>query len=94
LTLGADRDSKFLTEIFTPFDPAVMQLIEMTLSKAQKLGIHTGLCGQAPSDYPEFAKFLVINGIDSISFIPDALINGIKNIAEAEKMMLLKSLEV
>jgi pyruvate,water dikinase len=94
LTLGADRDSKFLTEIFTPFDPAVMQLIEMTLSKAQKLGIHTGLCGQAPSDYPEFAKFLVLNGIDSISFIPDALINGIKNIAEAEKMMLLKSLEV
>lgn len=91
LTLGADRDSKLLNEVFSPFDPAVMKLIEMTLTKAQKLGIHTGLCGQAPSDYPEFTQFLVQKGIDSISFIPDSLLGGIKNIAEAEKKMLLKS---
>lgn len=84
LTLGADRDSELLSDIFSPFDPAVMQLIEMTLAKAQKTKTHTGLCGQAPSDYPEYAKFLVNNGIDSISFNPDALIRGIENIAEAE----------
>lgn len=87
LTLGADRDSELLNEIFNPFDPAVMKLIEMTLSKASKTKTHTGLCGQAPSDYPEYAKFLVKNGIDSISFNPDALIKGIENIAEAEKEM-------
>ena len=85
LTLGADRDSELLSEIFSPFDPAVMQLIEMTLTKSKKTKTHTGLCGQAPSDYPEYAKFLVKNGIDSISFNPDALIKGIENIAEAEK---------
>ncbi len=85
LTLGADRDSELLSDIFSPFDPAVMQLIEMTLTKAKKTGTHTGLCGQAPSDYPEYAKFLVKHGIDSISFNPDALIKGIENIAEAEK---------
>ena len=87
LTLGADRDSELLSEIFNPFDPAVMQLIEMTLTKAQKTKTHTGLCGQAPSDYPEFAQFLVKNKIDSISFTPDALIKGIENIALAEKNM-------
>jgi pyruvate,water dikinase len=85
LTLGADRDSELLGEIFSPFDPAVMQLISLTLEKAKKTGTHTGLCGQAPSDYPEYAKFLVKHGIDSISFNPDALIRGIENIAEAEK---------
>lgn len=85
LTLGADRDSELLSEIFSPFDPAVMQLIEITLTKSKKTKTHTGLCGQAPSDYPEYAKFLVKNGIDSISFNPDALIKGIENIAEAEK---------
>ncbi len=85
LTLGADRDSELLSEIFSPFDPAVMQLIEMTLTKAMKTKTHTGLCGQAPSDYPEYAQFLVKNGIDSISFTPDAIIKGIENIALAEK---------
>jgi pyruvate,water dikinase len=86
LTLGADRDSALLSDIFSPFDPAVMKLIEMTLSKAKITNTHTGLCGQAPSDYPEYAKFLVKNGINSISFNPDALIKGIENIAEAEKL--------
>ena len=90
LTLGADRDSSLLSDIFSPFDPAVMQLIEMTLSKAKKSKTHTGLCGQAPSDYPEYASFLVKNGINSISFNPDALIKGIENIAKAEKIKYKK----
>ncbi|MFT4534616.1 MAG: pyruvate,water dikinase [Saprospiraceae bacterium] len=94
LTLGIDRDSELLSEIFSPFDPAVMQLIEMTLNKSKKTKTHTGLCGQAPSDYPEFAKFLVKNGIESISFNPDALIKGIENIAEAEKNILEKRINI
>lgn len=84
LTLGANRDSELLGDIFSPFDDAVMQLIEITLQKAKEAGVKTGLCGQAPSDYPEYAKFLVKNGINSISFNPDALVKGIENILEAE----------
>ena len=85
LTLGVDRDSELLSEIFSPFDPAVMQLISMSIEKAKSAGIKIGLCGQAPSDYPEFASFLVECGIDSISFNPDALIKGIENMYNAEK---------
>ncbi len=88
LTLGIDRDSELLSNQFSPFDPAVMQLIKMTLEKAKKTNTPTGLCGQAPSDYPEYAQFLVENGITSISFNPDALITGIENILEAEKKIL------
>jgi pyruvate,water dikinase len=73
-----------LSEIFSPFDPAVMDLFEMSIAKARKNGVKIGLCGQAPSDYPDYAKFLVECGIDSISFNPDALIKGIENIAKAE----------
>lgn len=86
LTLGADRDSELLSEIFSPFDPAVMQLIHMSIKKAKSAGIKIGLCGQAPSDYPDYARFLVKCGINSISFNPDALLSGINNINEAEKM--------
>lgn len=91
LTLGADRDSELLSEIFNPFEPAVMQLISMTLSKANKTSTYTGLCGQAPSDYPEYAQFLVENGIDSISFNPDALVTGIENILQAENKLNKKN---
>lgn len=90
LVLGIDRDSELLAEIFSPFEPAVMDLIEMSISKAREHGVKIGLCGQAPSDYPEFAKFLVKCGIHSISFNPDALIKGIENITAAEKELLGK----
>ena len=85
LTLGADRDSGLLSDIFSPFDKSVQQLIVMTLQKAKKTGTKVGLCGQAPSDYPEFASFLVEHGIDSISFNPDAFFKGLENMLEAEK---------
>lgn len=84
LTLGADRDSELLSDIFSPFDPAVMQLISMAITKAKAAGIKIGLCGQAPSDYPEYSQFLVDCGIDSISFNPDAILKGISNMHEAE----------
>jgi pyruvate, water dikinase len=87
LTLGADRDSELLSEIFSPFDPAVMQLIRMAIKKAKAAGVKIGLCGQAPSDYPEYSRFLVECGIDSISFNPDALIKGIENMYKAENKL-------
>jgi pyruvate,water dikinase len=85
LTLGVDRDSELLSEIFDINDPAVKKMITMVIESAHKTNTKIGLCGQAPSDYPEFAQFLVENGIDTISFNPDALITGIENINEAEK---------
>ena len=88
LTLGADRDSELLSDIFSPFDPAVMQLIRMSIEKAKAAGVKIGLCGQAPSDYPEYSQFLVDCGIDSISFNPDALLKGISNMHQAESKNL------
>jgi pyruvate, water dikinase len=61
-------------------DDAPKMMISMVIEKANKAGVKIGLCGQAPSDYPEFAQFLVEKGINSISFNPDALIKGIENI--------------
>ncbi|WP_213523158.1 phosphoenolpyruvate synthase [Nonlabens sp.] len=84
LTLGVDRDSELLSDIFDVNDPGVKKMIAMVLSSARKTKTKIGFCGQAPSDYPEFAQFLVEKGIDSISFNPDALISGIKNINTAE----------
>ncbi len=90
LTLGVDRDSELLSDIFDINDPGVKKMISMVIASAHKTHTKIGLCGQAPSDYPEFAQFLVENGIHSISFNPDALITGIENInmAEASKVSL------
>ena len=59
------------------------------IRKAHKAGAKIGLCGQAPSDFPEFAQFLVAQGIDSISFNPDAIVHGIENILAAELQMTI-----
>ena len=85
LTLGLDRDSALVSYLFNEENPAVKGLIQETIKVAKQNNIKVGLCGQAPSDIPAFAKFLVNLGIDSISFNPDALIKGIENIVEAEK---------
>jgi pyruvate,water dikinase len=85
LTLGIDRDSAIVSDLFNENDEAVQQLIASLIKTAHDEGVKVGLCGQAPSDYPKFARFLVECGIDSISFNPDALIRGIQNIADAEK---------
>lgn len=89
LTLGLDRDSTLVSYLFTEENPAVKGLIKETIRAAKRNKIKVGLCGQAPSDIPAFAKFLVEEGIDSISFNPDALIKGIENITEAEKSKML-----
>jgi pyruvate, water dikinase len=85
LTLGIDRDSTLVSNLFNEQDEAAHLMIEMMIDRAKKAGVKIGLCGQAPSDVPEFAKFLISKGIDSISFNADALLKGIQNMAEAEQ---------
>ena len=85
LTLGVDRDSAIVSDLFTEDNEAVTGLIRHLVVTAHEKGVKVGLCGQAPSDQPEFARFLVNCGIDSISFNADALIRGIQNIQAAEK---------
>jgi len=85
LTLGLDRDSSLVSFLFSEQNPAVKSLIRETIHAAKRNNIKVGLCGQAPSDIPKFAQFLVEEGIDSISFNPDAIIKGIENILLAEK---------
>ena len=85
LTLGIDRDSAIMGHLFDENDLAAKRMIAMAIDSAHKTNTTIGLCGQAPSDFPEFAKFLVKKGIDSISFNPDALLQGIDNINKAEK---------
>jgi pyruvate,water dikinase len=86
LTLGLDRDSTLVSALFNEENTAVKYLIKETIRAGKRNKIKVGLCGQAPSDIPEFAAFLVNEGIDSISFNPDALIKGIENILEAESI--------
>jgi len=86
LTLGLDRDSEIVSHLFDENDEAVTTMIAQAIAAAKKAGIKIGLCGQAPSDFPEFSQFLVEQGIDSISFTPDALVKGIENIEKAEKI--------
>jgi pyruvate, water dikinase len=84
LTLGVDRDSELLAPLFNEQDEAVTTLIASVIPSAHKFNRKVGLCGQAPSDHPEFARFLVHAGIDSISVSPDSFIRVKKNVAEAE----------
>jgi len=84
LTLGIDRDSSIISSLFDENNEAVREMIAQVVKKSKKAGVKVGLCGQAPSDYPEFAEFLIGLGIDSISFNPDALIKGIDNMNKAE----------
>ncbi|MGM0945936.1 MAG: phosphoenolpyruvate synthase [Bacteroidota bacterium] len=85
LTLGVDRDSEILTELFDENNPAVKWMISEVIRKVKAKGKKIGLCGQAPSDKSDFAAFLIDQGIDSISFNPDALLKGIENMVNAEK---------
>jgi pyruvate,water dikinase len=90
LSLGLDRDSALVSYLFTEENPAVKSLIRETIHAAKRNNIKVGLCGQAPSDIPKFAQFLVEEGIDSISFNPDAIIKGIENILESERKNMVR----
>jgi pyruvate,water dikinase len=84
LVLGVDRDSAMLSALFDERNTAVTVAIADLLAKAHKSGTHTGICGQAPSDHPEFARFLVEHGIDSISVSPDSFLAVKRVVAQAE----------
>ena len=85
LTLGVDRDSEIVAHIFDERNPAVMRSIASVIRDAKAAGRKIGICGQAPSDYPEFAEFLVQCGIDSISLNPDAVLRTTLAVLEMEK---------
>ncbi|MDZ4090170.1 MAG: phosphoenolpyruvate synthase [Arthrobacter sp.] len=85
LVLGVDRDSAQLASLFDERDEAVMAMISEAIRKAHAAGIKIGICGQGPSNHPEFAEFLVSEGIDSISLNPDSYLRTVPRIAEAEK---------
>ncbi len=84
LTLGLDRDAGTLAHIGNENEPAVRTLIAMAIDACKKRGKYVGICGQAPSDFPDFAEFLVEHGIDSISLNPDAVLTTLPRIAAAE----------
>ena len=87
LTLGLDRDSGIVNKIADENNQAVKCLVETAIEKAHAHGKYIGICGQAPSDFPDFAAFLVEKGIDSISLNPDAVIATILAVAEREKSL-------
>lgn len=87
LTLGLDRDSAQIAHLFDERSPAVRRMVSMAISMAKECDRKIGICGQAPSDYPEFARFLVEQGIDSISLNPDTLIKTRLAIAALEKQL-------
>jgi len=84
LTLGVDRDSDILRGLFDERNEAVTSMIAQLLERTAGKGVYTGICGQAPSDYPAFAGFLVDHGIDSISVSPDSFLDVKKHVAAAE----------
>jgi pyruvate,water dikinase len=84
LTLGVDRDSEIVAHVFDERDKAVRTLIAQAIQQARRLGRKIGLCGQAPSDYPDFARFLVECGIDSMSLNPDAVLPTTRVVLEVE----------
>jgi pyruvate,water dikinase len=84
LTLGVDRDSEIVAFDFDERDPGVMEAIRLAVEGAKRNGRHSGICGQAPSDFPEVAEFLVRQGIDSISLNPDTVIATRMRVAKIE----------
>jgi len=84
LTLGVDRDSQIVAFDYEERDEGVKKMVQMAVEGAKRNKKYSGLCGQAPSDYPEFAEFLVSIGIESMSLNPDSVLKIIKDIAEME----------
>ena len=87
LTLGLDRDSALVADLFDERNQAVVELIRMAIRTAKRCGRKIGICGQAPSDHPEFAELLVREDIDSISLNPDAVINTRLKVAAIEAQL-------
>ena len=87
LTLGVDRDSELVAFDYDERDPGVMQMLKLAVEGAQRNHRHSGICGQAPSDYPEMAEYLVRLGIDSMSLNPDSVLKTTRHVLELEQEM-------
>ncbi|NPA38848.1 MAG: phosphoenolpyruvate synthase [Thermodesulfobacteria bacterium] len=87
LTLGLDRDSELVSHLYDERNPAVKRLVKQVIETAKKAGRKVGICGQAPSDFPDFAEFLVECGIDSMSLTPDTIVKTRLLVAEKEKAL-------
>jgi pyruvate,water dikinase len=87
LVLGVDRDSEIVARLFDERDPGVMKMIASVIRAARAKGRKIGICGQAPSDYPEFTEFLIEQRIDSISLNPDTVLKVTLTILEKEKLI-------
>lgn len=85
LVLGLDRDSSLVAHLYDERNPAVKKMISILIQSAKKNNVKVGICGQGPSDFPDFAQFLVQEGIDSISVTPDSFIKTVKAVAQIEK---------
>lgn len=85
LTLGVDRDSSLVAFDYDERDPGVKQMIRLAVEGCRRNGVHSGLCGQAPSDHPDMAEFLVGLGIDSISLNPDSVVRTTQLVLECER---------
>ena len=87
LTLGVDRDSEIVAFDYEERDEGVKEMIRLAVEGCRRNGIHSGLCGQAPSDYPEMAEFLVECGIDSMSLNPDTVVKTTRLVLDVEKQL-------
>jgi pyruvate,water dikinase len=87
LVLGVDRDSEIVAFDFDERDDGVMTMIRQAIDGARRNARHVGICGQAPSDYPDFAAALVALGIDSISVTPDTLLKVSRAVLDAERRL-------
>jgi pyruvate,water dikinase len=85
LTLGLDRDSGLVANLFDERDPAVKMLLAMAISAANKMGKYIGICGQGPSDHPDLAEWLMDQGISSISLNPDTVVDTWTQLASHKK---------
>jgi pyruvate,water dikinase len=87
LTLGVDRDSEIVAFDYDERDPGMLEMLRLAVEGAKRNKRHSGICGQAPSDYPEIAEYLIRLGIDSISLNPDAVLKTTLHVLEVEKRL-------
>jgi pyruvate,water dikinase len=87
LTLGVDRDSELVAFDYDERDEGVKEMIRLAVEGCRRNHIHSGLCGQAPSDYPDMAEYLVELGIESMSLNPDTVLKTTRQVLEAEKRL-------
>jgi pyruvate, water dikinase len=87
LTLGVDRDSEMVAAAFDERDPGMLEMLKLAVEGARRNGRHCGICGQAPSDFPEIAEYLVRLGIESMSLTPDTVIKTTLAVLELERQL-------